>query len=110
MLENNEEKNEITTETQEPDEPEEGIEEGKLYKCQNGELVELEIDPDDNMRKIRVTEDAVYAVTELQKNLRKILGGYKPDLSIVSSTLLKHAAEQEDSQEVVRKYVIAKWQ
>jgi anthranilate phosphoribosyltransferase len=81
------------------------LEEGHLYVVKNGELQEIETDPEDTMRKLRLSEDAVKAVTKVQKSIRKLLGGYKPDLTFIASALLVKAAKNEaTSQEAVKEY------
>jgi len=82
------------------------LEEGHLYTVKNGQLEEIPIDPEDSMRKVRITDDAINAVIEVQKKMRKLLKGYKPDLSIVTSALIEKAAEDDAVTEVVRCYVV----
>lgn len=89
--------------------PSNEIEEGKLYRVQNGELIELILDPDE-LRKIKVTEDAVTEAINLQKLMRPLLNGFKPDLTTVCSALIKHAATKDDATKVVADFWFEKAQ
>ena len=73
------------------------IEEGKLYVCQDGILKEILRDPEDTMKKVRILDEAIKAATDVQKRLRSVMGGYKPDLSLVCSALIIAKAKEEDS-------------
>lgn len=87
--------------------PAEKLQEGALYKVVSGELIPLPIDADDQaLRKLRITEEVLRAVQEVQKRMRKSLNGRKPDLALVAEALLVYAAQQEGVEEVVRQYAI----
>jgi len=83
--------------------------EGKLYKLENGELIELVIDPNE-LRKVKLTDDAIVAATSVQKQMRKILDGFKPDITTVCSALIKAQAEKPDATKVVSVYWLEKAQ
>jgi hypothetical protein len=80
------------------------IEDG-LYRAQAGDLVKLYVE-DDGTKKIRVADDVFRAVQQVQRRLRRQLGGRKPDLGLVAEALLWHAAKQEGIEGVVREYAI----
>ena len=77
------------------------LQEGKLYVVQDGELKEIERDPDDTLKKIRIMDDAIRGATEVQKRLRKKMNGYKPDLSLVCSALIIAKSTEEDADNCV---------
>jgi len=83
--------------------------EGKLYKLENGELIELQIDPEE-LRKVKITDDAIQAATAIQKTMRKVLNGFKPDITTVCSALIKGQAEKEDATKVVADFWLEKAQ
>lgn len=87
-------------------ERDQSLEEGHLYTVRNGVLEEIPIDPEDTMRKLRITHSAIEAATQVQRRMRKVLGGYKPDLSMVCSALIEGGAENENATEVVRQYAL----
>jgi hypothetical protein len=97
---NNEEKDKYVTED---------LTEGKLYKLENGELIELQIDPEE-LRKVKITDDAIQAATEVQKKMRKLLNGFKPDITTVCSALIKGQAERSDATKVVADFWLEKAQ
>lgn len=78
------------------------VEDG-LYQARAGELNKLDVE-DDGLKKIRVTPEVFEAVREVQKRMRKLLGGRKPDIGLVAEALLLHAARNEDIEEKVREY------
>lgn len=77
--------------------------EGKLYKLENGELIELQIDPED-LRKVKIMEEAVTSAITLQKAMRPFMNGFKPDLTTVCSALIKNGASRDDAKQVVANY------
>lgn len=79
------------------------LQEGKLYVYQDGELKEIERDPDDTLKKVRIMEEAITSATKVQKQLRKQLAGYKPDLSLVCSALIIAKASEDDATQAVVK-------
>lgn len=59
------------------------------------------------MRKVRITEEAFLAASEIGKVMRKDLNGYKPDVSLVMFALiLSGGNEREKAKEVVRQFVL----
>jgi len=81
------------------------LEEGELYVMKKGVLEHLQRDPEDNLRKIRITDDGYKALVEIQRGMRKSLKGYKPDLTIVCSAILENAAsDPEGATTVVKEY------
>lgn len=86
------------------------LEEGSLYVYKKGVLQEIETDPDDQMKKIRITQDAFTSASELQKQMRKNMAGYRPDISTVCSALIKHTATSENAVEIVRQFALNLYQ
>lgn len=84
----------------------EDLEEGTLYVYKKGVLQEVETDPDDLMKRIKVTPDAFAKVTDLQRGMRRNMQGYRPDISVICSGLLAYSAQMEEAQSVVRRYVL----
>lgn len=83
------------------------LEEGELYTVRKGHLEKIPRNDEDGMRKVRITEDAFEAAMEVGKRMRSELGGYKPDVSLVTSALVIDASRQVDnSKEVVRNFVV----
>lgn len=87
----------------------EDLTEGKLYKLVNGELEELVLDPNE-LRKVKITDDAIKAATLVQKQMRKALDGFKPDITTVCSAFIKAQAEKPDAATVVSSYWLEKAQ
>ena len=65
---------------------------------------------EDDLPKIRITEEALDAIKALCGQMRKRLGGYKPDYTLVASALALWAAKHPDAPEVVREFALAKFQ
>ena len=86
---------------------EDDLEEGELYVVKNGELEHIQRDPDDTMRKVRLTEDAVKELIVVQRKMRKEMQGYKPDMALVASALVSHAAKLPEAPRLVRLYLTA---
>jgi hypothetical protein len=82
------------------------LEEGALYVFKKGVLQEIEVDPDDTMRKIKVTDSAFKGVVEVQKKMRSAMNGFKPDVSTVCSALLKEAATSPYVVEIVKRFCL----
>ncbi len=81
------------------------LEEGELYVVKKGVLEHLQSDPDDNLRKIRITDSAFETAVVVQRNMRKSLNGYKPDITMVISALVENAAcDSEKAMMVVKEY------
>lgn len=77
------------------------LKEGGLYVFQDGEFVEIQRDPEDTLKKVRLLDDAIKEATHLQKRMRKALGGYKPDLTTVCSALIIAKAKEDDASKAV---------
>ena len=78
------------------------VEDG-LYKAESGILEKFEFE-DDGLKKIRVAPEVFEAVRDVQKRMRKQLGGRKPDVGLVAEAMLMHAANADGIEEAVRKY------
>jgi hypothetical protein len=76
-----------------------------LYQARGGLINKLDIE-DDGLKKIRVTSEAFEAVRSVQKQMRKLLGGRKPDVNLVAEAMLLHAAKAEGIDEKVRQYAV----
>ncbi len=81
-------------------------EDGELYVCKKGELEQIQRDPEDNLRKIRITEDAYNEVVRVQRQMRASLNGYKPDITMVCSALLEYVSKSEEVERVIKKYAV----
>lgn len=82
-----------------------GLEEGELYAFKKGVLEHIQRDPEDNLRKIRITHEAFEAAVTVQRNMRKVLDGYKPDITVVISALIEEAAQDlEKATSSIKKY------
>ena len=82
----------------------ETLEEGELYVYRKGVLEHLHRDEEDTSHRIRVTDDAYQKIVELQRTLRVAMNGYRPNIEIISSALLRHYAQAPDALKVVRSY------
>ena len=76
------------------------VEDG-LYQARAGQLEKLVFE-DDGTKKIRVPPPGFEAVVKVQKQMRKVLNGHKPDISLVAEAMLLAAAEMPDIEEKVR--------
>lgn len=76
------------------------VEDG-LYQARAGQLEKLVFE-DDGTKKIRVPQPGFEAVTKVQKQMRKVLNGHKPDISLVAEAMLLAAAEMPDIEQKVR--------
>ena len=76
------------------------VEDG-LYQARAGQLEKLVFE-DDGTKKIRVPQPGFEAVVKVQKQMRKVLNGHKPDISLVAEAMLMAAAEMPDIEEKVR--------
>ena len=81
------------------------FEEGELYVYKKGEMQHVARDPDDTMRKVRITDDAFNVATLIQRQLRRQMNGYKPDIVLVCSALLESHKHNEEAVDIVRRYV-----
>ena len=82
------------------------LEEGCLYAFKKGELHEIQADPDDIMKKVKITESAFTEVVKLQRSLRREMQGYKPDVHLVCSALIEHVANLGDVNDIVRNFCL----
>lgn len=78
----------------------EKLEDG-LYQARSGHLEKV-IFEDDGTKKIRVPLAGFEAAVKVQRQMRKVLNGHKPDLSLVAEAMLLAAAEMPDVEEKVR--------
>lgn len=74
-----------------------------LYQARAGHLEKIVFE-DDGTRKIRVSQAGFDAVVNVQKRMRKILNGHKPDLSLVTEAMLLAAADIPEIEEKVRQH------
>lgn len=105
-MNNNHQENQQNQENQNPLND---LTEGKLYKLEDGELIELIIDKEE-LRKVKITDDAIKAATEVQKKMRTVLNGFKPDITTVCSALIKAQANSSNATQVVADYWLEKAQ
>ena len=86
---------------------------GQLYVLEgrngNGHLRHIPRQ-EDELPRLRITPEALEAVRKLSQGMRKEMGGYKPDITLVASALLLHAASLPEAPSVVREFAIAKFQ
>lgn len=71
-----------------------GMQEGELYIVKDGELKHLPRS-DDDLPKVPVSEGARDALLQVRRKCRKALGGFRPDLALVTSALVLYACERE---------------
>ena len=76
-----------------------------LYQARGGHLEKLELE-DDGTKKIRVSKAGFDAAVGVQKRMRKVLNGHKPDLSIVAEAMLLAASQAEGIEEKVRLHAV----
>lgn len=79
------------------------VEDG-LYTARAGVITKIEVDEDDDTRKLRVPPNAFDAVRAVQKAMRKRLGGRKPDISLIAEAMLVFSAKQDGIDEIVREH------
>ncbi|WP_395398594.1 hypothetical protein ACHMW6_00220 (plasmid) [Pseudoduganella sp. UC29_106] len=77
------------------------LKEGKLYKFDGVNLVELE--KDDSVIKLPITKEADQAVKKVRNDVAKVLN-IRSELSIVASALLIEGAKSDKVVEIVRSY------
>ena len=80
----------------------EDLEDG-FYQARKGELRRIEPE-DDDLRKIRVTPEVFEAVRDVQKRMRKLLNGHKPDVNLVAEALLLYASKAENIEDAVKRH------
>ena len=78
------------------------LEEGELYVVQNGQLQHVERASD--LPKVPVSEAAKKALFDLRRTCRCMLGGFRPDIALVVSALIEHAAALPQAQDIVQAY------
>lgn len=71
-----------------------GMQEGELYIVKDGELKHLPRS-DDDLPKVPVSEAARDALLQVRRKCRRALGGFRPDLALVTSALVLYACERE---------------
>jgi len=86
------------------------LEEGSLYVFKKGILQEIETDPDDTMKKIRITDTAFQGVVNVQKQMRAAMNGFKPDVSTVCSALIREASTSPDVVNTVKQFCLEMYQ
>jgi hypothetical protein len=79
--------------------------EGHLYTVVNGNLQELPRDSEDTLRKIRLMDSAIESATGIQRELRKKMHGYKPDLTLICSALISAKTSEPDALTSVVNYL-----
>lgn len=77
-----------------------------LYQVSAGRLKKLVIE-DDGTKKIRVPQAGFDAVVAVQKQMRKVLCGHKPDISLVAEAMLVAAAQMPDIEDKVRQHAVS---
>ena len=81
------------------------IEDG-LYVASNGTLQRV-IPDDEGLKKIRIDTEAFEALRSIQRGMRHLLHGRKPDIGMVAEALILRAALEPDISETVRQHVLA---
>jgi hypothetical protein len=76
--------------------------EGELYIVRNGRLQHIERFHD--LPKVEVSESAKEALRAMQRRCRRLLGGFRPDIALVASALIEHAAALPQATEIVEAY------
>jgi hypothetical protein len=64
---------------------------------------------DDELPRIRITEEALQALREFCRGMRKELNGYRPDLTLACSALIMWAVSRQDAPRVLRDFAVAKF-
>lgn len=99
-------KNGVVTPTGEFVEATDELEEGELYVLRKSKLEKIPKADEDGMRRVRVTEVAFQAASDIGKGMRKHLNGYKPDVSLVISALVLGSESGLGKEEVVKQFVL----
>lgn len=76
--------------------------EGELYVVRNGRLQHIERFND--LPKVEVSDGAKEALRVLQRRCRRLLGGFRPDIALVASALIEHAAALPQAQDIIEAY------
>jgi hypothetical protein len=79
------------------------LQEGELYVVRNGELQHLERAKND-LPKVPVSIAAHERVLDLRRRCRRMLSGFRPDIALVASALLEHAATGSEAESIVAAY------
>ena len=82
------------------------LKDGALYAYKDGVLSEIQTDPDDTMKRIKIVESAFQAVVALQGKMRKTLNGYRPDIHLMCSAIIQHGAKQPDIEQIVKRFCL----
>ena len=85
---------------------EQDLEEGGLYVVRKGKLVLVPRNDEEGMRRLRVTEEAYQKAMDIGHQMRRELGGYKPDVSLVVSALLLSDIDELRARQTVRQFVL----
>ena len=64
---------------------------------------------DDELPRVRITEEALSALQQFCRGMRKQLSGYRPDVTLAASALISWAVAQPDAPAVLRDFAIAKF-
>lgn len=80
------------------------LKEGALYAYKDGVLTEIQTDPDDTMKRIKILEGAYQSAVIVQRNMRKLLNGYRPDLHLICSALIELGASQPQAEQAVKAF------
>jgi hypothetical protein len=65
---------------------------------------------DDDLPRIRIMEEALEAIRTLCRGMRKEMGGYRPDYTLVLSALVLDACSRPEAPSTVRDFAIATFQ
>lgn len=82
------------------------LKEGALYSYKDGVLSEIQTDPDDTMKRVKIVESAFQAVVAVQGRMRKNLNGYRPDIHLVCSAIIQHGASQPEVDDIVKRFCL----
>jgi hypothetical protein len=74
-----------------------------FYQARSGNIEKLVFE-NEGTKKLRVTDEVFQEVVKVQKQMRQILDGRKPDLQLVAEAMLLFAAEEERIIYVVREH------
>jgi hypothetical protein len=64
----------------------------------------------DDLPRIRIMEEALEAIRTLCRGMRKEMGGYRPDYTLVLSALVLDACSRPEAPSTVRDFAIATFQ
>lgn len=80
------------------------VEDG-LYQARAGNLEKLVFE-DDGTKKIRVTQEGFDSIRFVQREMRTLLGGHKPDINLVAEAMIFAAASDSEILEKVRLHAL----